>query len=174
VSEFAPGSTTPTTELAGLSAPKALAFDSHGNLYVANSDFGQGTTVNEFAPGSTVAAATLTGVTDPVALAFDPNGNLFVANYVISTVSEFKPGSTTPTATLTGLNQPMALAVDSSGDLFVANFDGDSVTEIDASTGALVRVIDAHAYGFDGPDGFTLSGNDLFVMNTWGSLTTSR
>ena len=36
VSEFAPGSTTPTATLTGLNDPFALAFDSSGNLYVAN------------------------------------------------------------------------------------------------------------------------------------------
>ena len=36
VSEFAPGSTTPTATLTGLNYPDALAFDSSGNLYVAN------------------------------------------------------------------------------------------------------------------------------------------
>src|SRR5262249_16190787 len=39
VSEFAPGSTTPYATLTGpdrISHPSALAFDAHGNLYVAN------------------------------------------------------------------------------------------------------------------------------------------
>ena len=36
VSEFAPGATTPTATLTGLSDPAALAFDASGNLYVAN------------------------------------------------------------------------------------------------------------------------------------------
>ena len=36
VSKFAPGSTTPSATLTGLSNPYALAFDGSGNLYVAN------------------------------------------------------------------------------------------------------------------------------------------
>ena len=36
VSEFAPGSTTPTATLTGLNDPSALAFDASGNLFVAN------------------------------------------------------------------------------------------------------------------------------------------
>ena len=60
VSEFAPGSTTPTATLTGLNDPDALAFDSSGNLYVAN--WRRHGTVSEFAPGSTTPTATLTGL----------------------------------------------------------------------------------------------------------------
>ena len=59
MSEFAPGSTTPTATLTGLNDPDALAFDSSGNLYVANDG---NDTVSEFAPGSTTPTATLTGL----------------------------------------------------------------------------------------------------------------
>ena len=62
MSEFAPGSTTPTATLTGLDYPEALAFDSSGNLYVANA---VSDTVSEFAPGSTTPTATLTGLDDP-------------------------------------------------------------------------------------------------------------
>src|SRR5262249_13790570 len=56
VSEFAPGSTTPTATLTGLNAPNALAFDREGNLFVANFGSGAGTTVSEFAATGTAAA----------------------------------------------------------------------------------------------------------------------
>ena len=77
--------------------PWALAFDSSGNLYVANDG---NNTVSKFAPGSTTPSATYSaGLSDPVALAFDSSGNLYVANDGNNTVSEFAPGSTTPSAT---------------------------------------------------------------------------
>ena len=41
VSEFAPGSTTPTATLTGLSEPYRMIFDAAGNLYVGN--YGNGT-----------------------------------------------------------------------------------------------------------------------------------
>src|SRR5262249_33499736 len=108
----------PTATLFGLSAPSALAFDAHGNLYVANSSPG---TVSVFAPGSTTPTATLTGLAGPQALAIDAAGNLYVANSTGTTVSKFAPGGTTPSANLGGPAGPRALAFDANGNLFVAN-----------------------------------------------------
>jgi hypothetical protein len=50
-------------------------------------------------------------------------------------------------------------------DLFVANADRGSVTELDASTGALVRVLSRPEYGFNQPGALAVSGPDLFVAN---------
>ncbi len=101
--------------------PDALAFDSSGNLYVANVG---NDTVEMFAPGSTTASATYSaGLDYPEALAFDSSGNLYVANYGNTTVEMFAPGSTTASATYSaGLDYPDALAIDSSGNLYVANY----------------------------------------------------
>ena len=55
---FAPGGTSPVATLTGLNAPRALAFDSSGNLYVANFSATNGT-LSKFAPGATTPSATL-------------------------------------------------------------------------------------------------------------------
>src|SRR5262249_36202879 len=57
-------STTPTATLLGLYGGSALAFDAHGNLFVANQ---YANTVSEFVPGSTTPNRTLTGLDGPVA-----------------------------------------------------------------------------------------------------------
>ena len=95
MSVFAPGSTSPTYTLSGVSDPVGLAFDASGNLYVAN---GNGDTVRVFAPGSTTPTATLSGLSDPGALAFDAHGNLFAANGAGTTVSMFAVPPPTPAA----------------------------------------------------------------------------
>ena len=71
------------------------------------------------------------------------------------------------------LEAPDALAV-SNGDLFVANGAGSSLTELNASTGALVRVVSGPAYEFSVPDAMAVSGHDLFVANNGGAIWRSR
>jgi hypothetical protein len=142
-----------------------LAFDTSGNLYVAN-----GTAVSEFAPGSTTAKNTITGLGVPKALAFDQSGNLYVANSFNSTVSKFAPGSTTASATLTGLNDPVALAFDQSGNLYVANYGGNMVSKF--APGSITS--STSLTGLSYPDALTFdtSGN-LYVANSGnGSGTT--
>jgi hypothetical protein len=155
--------TTPTATLSGLTGPTALAFDAHGNLFVANEG---GTTVSEFAPGKTSPTATLTGVSAPRPLAFDSNGDLFVGDYEGTTVLEFAPGSTTPTATLTGLNRPAALVFDHNGNLFVANYNGTTVSEF--APGSTTPT--ATLTGLNQPRALALdSSGDLFVANRGGT-----
>jgi hypothetical protein len=58
---------------------------------------------------------------------------------------------------------PAAMAVIGT-DLFVANYGGGgSVTELDASTGALMKVLSGAAYHFTRPYCLAVVGPDLFV-----------
>jgi len=54
-----------------------LAFDSAGNLFVAN-----GTIIDEFTPGG-ARSTFATGMGNPTSLAFDSTGNLYVSNGAI-------------------------------------------------------------------------------------------
>src|ERR1019366_3353446 len=58
-------------------------------------------------------------------------------------------------------------------DLFVANgYGGNSLTELSASTGKLVRVLSGSSYRFNYPDALALSGGYLFVANGAGRSVT--
>ena len=137
---FLPGTTTAGATLTGLADPDALAFDTSGNLYVANAG---NNTVSVFSSGATTASATLTGLSTPDSLAFDASGNLYVANSGGTTVSVFAPGATTATATLTGLTAPDALALDSNGNLYVADLSAGVVSKFSttASTAVATTVV---------------------------------
>ena len=49
--------------------------------------------------------------------------------------------------------------------VWVANYSGNSVTELSASTGALVKVIGGSSYGFDDPVAIASDGTHVWVAN---------
>ena len=63
-----------------------------------------------------------------------------------------------------GLDAPTSAAV-SGADLFVANGAGNSVTEVNASTGVHVATVGGRAFGFDRPQAIVATHGDLFVAN---------
>jgi hypothetical protein len=56
--------------------------------------------------------------------------------------------------------------------VWVPDGNSDSVTEINAATGALIRVISAHEYQLNGPDAIASAGDGVWVVNVdSGSVT---
>ena len=60
---------------------------------------------------------------------------------------------------------PTAIALDHNGHLWVSNQDYFGVTEIEASTGQVMRVINAKADGFIDPYGISVSGQHVWVVS---------
>jgi sugar lactone lactonase YvrE len=126
------------TVTSGIGQANAIAFDTSGNLYVANCESGcslSGTdAVLEYAPPYTgTPVAITTGISKPESLGFDTNGNLYVANYnanVNGNVTKFAPPFTSSSVAVTtytnGIGSPIALALDPANDLFVASLQGNS------------------------------------------------
>ena len=54
----------------------------------------------------------------------------------------------------------------------MANEGGNSVTQIDEGTGALVRVLSDPSYGFDGPYAVSTDGTRVWVANDFGHSVT--
>lgn len=101
-----------TVASVGMNAPKGMAFDSAGNLFVANPDTGR---IFKFAPDgrrSTFAS----GLNHPYGIAFDPNGNLFVADAEDKggQVLKFTPNGQRSTFA-SELVKPLFLTFDSAG-----------------------------------------------------------
>jgi outer membrane protein assembly factor BamB len=68
-------------------------------------------------------------------------------------------------------DEPSGLAI-ASGHLWVTNEAGNSVTEINPSTGAwLASFVGTSDYRFNHPDAITRSGANLFIANGGGSVT---
>ena len=107
-----------------MNQPYGLAFDSAGNLYVANNG---NSTIQKFTPGGIGSLFANTGLNRPVGLAFDSAGNLYVSNSGDDTIEKFTPGGVGSVFANTGLNQPYGLAFDSAGNLYVANFGSSTI-----------------------------------------------
>jgi DNA-binding beta-propeller fold protein YncE len=87
-----------------------------------------------------------------------------------SNASQVSP-SATPVRPLSGVkvlgwgfNGPIAVTSDGT-HVWVANSSGNSVTELSASAGGLVRVIFGRRYGFDHPDAIAPGGTHVWVAN---------
>jgi DNA-binding beta-propeller fold protein YncE len=70
-----------------------------------------------------------------------------------------------------GFNRPYAISSDGT-HVWVANYGGNSVTELAAATGALVKVISGSSYGFNYPDAVSSDGTDVWVANYNGQSVT--
>jgi hypothetical protein len=70
-----------------------------------------------------------------------------------------------------GLVSPLAVSSDGI-HVWVANTGGNSVTELNAPTGALVAVLHASNEKFDGPSAISSDGTDVWVANAAGNSVT--
>jgi uncharacterized protein (TIGR03437 family) len=119
---------------ASLNTPRALAFDSKGNLYIADSGNNRVRVVSRDGNIRTFAGS-MTPLSNPRGLTVSPGGTVFIAdtgNHRILAVdgTEVREiagrgvagyGASHDDATKSELNAPSALALDSQGNLYVAD-----------------------------------------------------
>jgi len=143
-----------STFASGLQSPVGMAFDSSGDLFVADNDV-----IYEYTPdGARTVFASGAGA---FCLAFDAYGNLFADSG--NTIVEITPSGDMSTFA-TGLDHPTALAFNSAGDLFEADDGSGNINEFTPD-----GTETAFASGLDGPFdiAFNHSG-DLFETNYFG------
>lgn len=143
----------------GIDEPIAFAFDSGGNVYIAN--YGDAT-VSVYASGGTSPIRTISGLHRPRALIFDSAGNLYVA--CEKNVQVYAPGGTSVLRTIeTGIGGARALAFDGSGNLYVANAARGSVTVYGPGGDSPTETI---TDGIHLPSGLAFDGlGNLYVAN---------
>ncbi len=162
-----------------LQTPDGLAFDSHGNLYIADKNdnrirmvdtAGNITTVaGNGTPGNTGdgGPATLATLLNPIGVAVDSNGNLFIVDYgnqrirkvdTAGNISAFAGNGTKgyagdgllATDPSVELNDPSAVAVDGDGNVYIADLSNYRIRKVDHSSGFISTIAGNGTQGFSG------------------------
>jgi|SRR5579863_995522 len=162
----------------GFGAPLGLAFDRHGNLWIADT-----VNIEEYAARS-AKLLRIVKVRGCYSLAIDSSDNLYAAcggNDRKNEIDVFAPRARSPFRAITrGIDRPRALMFDRSGNLFVANCSpcssygkkhGGSITVYPPGSGVPLRVITNGidwpvAMAFDG-DGKLAVANSPWLENGW-------
>jgi sugar lactone lactonase YvrE len=146
-----------------LSNPHGLAFDSTGNLFVANPG---SNTISKFnTSGVFVSSISNSNLSGSNGLAIDLQDNLYVSNNT-NVLTKFDANGNHLANISGNLDNPSGVAIDSSGNIFVANYgsngNGTSVSKFNSS-GNFVASVNTFVKG---PWGLAIddSGN-LFVAN---------
>jgi sugar lactone lactonase YvrE len=167
---------------AQLAAPAGLAFDSAGNLFIADSLHHRIRRVDAQTKIITTSAGNGTGgfsgdngpaaaaqLSLPHGLAFDSAGNLFIADSGNDRTRRIDARTgiiTTPAgtgtegfagddalATAAELYYPDGIAFDSAGNLFIADSDDDRIRRVDARTRIITTYAGTGTSGFSGDNG---------------------
>jgi streptogramin lyase len=167
----------------GLSDPQGLAFDSSGNLYVANASGGGSIDKYSLSTSTWSTYASNLGST-PEGIAIDGNGDLFVTvssaktiveitpNGSIGSVHSFYPGSNSSNPALDG---PVGIAFNpKDGDLYVANSQaGATSPSVDRITLFPQGSTSLNADLSD-PQGVTFTANGNLYVADYGNNTVTE
>jgi hypothetical protein len=114
IEKFSTNFTDLGTFATGLNCPSGMAFDSGGNLYVANSGTNGSlkNTIMKFTSGGVIStfATASSGLNAPQGLAFDSAGNLYVANSGNGNILMFTPDGNS-SVFASGLTSPTSIAI---------------------------------------------------------------
>lgn len=180
-------STNPLT--AAFNAPKAIALDSQGNIYVADSgnsrirkiaSAGAVTTYAGGIPGFADGVGVAALFSNPSAIAVDSKGNIYVGDINNHAIRKITSGVTVTTIAgnriaTTQVGNPLAFAVDGSDNLYIADGTGRVLRLLSATNilNTLVGTTGVSGYvegvgtaaQFNQPAGVAVFGGNIFVSD---------
>ena len=175
-----------------LARPGAIAFDSSGNMYIADSG---NNVVRKVSNGiiTTIAGNTTAGYTgdkgpatsaeldDPTGVAVDSQGNVYIADAGNQVVRMVTPSGTITTfagsislgagfagdggpATEAQLNVPTAVAVDSQGNVYIADSNNNAIREV---SGGNINTVNPSTEYLITPEGVAVdAAGNVYVADT--------
>ena len=146
-----------------LSNPNGLAFDSSGNLFVANAGSNQ---ILEYSPSLQQIDFISSGLSKPNRLVFDGEGNLYVSNAGNNSVTVYAPQNRHMPFRIitTGLDFPLGIDADLYGDVYVSNNRSNNIKVYDVR-GSLIETLtgDKNGRSFSAPGTLAIYGRNIYV-----------
>ena len=165
-----------------LSAPKAIAIDQKGNIYISDPDFHrvrkidyQTGIITTYAGNGTAGfsgdnqSATKATLNSPNGLAINTTGDLFIADSnnnrvrmvdkisgIITTVAgdgNFEYSGDGTSAIDSSLKSPQDVAIDKQGNLLIADTFNNRIRAVDLSTGIITTIAGDGSFGYSGDAG---------------------
>lgn len=173
ITRITPNGTSGTkSTFAMLDYPYGVAFDTSGNLYAANYNYG---TISKVTPGGVVSGFA-TGVTNGIGLAFDSNGNLYAANHSLAgTMWKITPAAVVSTFASSGMSYPYGVAIDSSNNVYAANWADTPHANTTVSKITPGGAVSDYLTGLTAPEGLAFDGsNNLYVSNYYAGTISKR
>ncbi len=125
----------------GLIAPKGVAVDGLGNVYIADSG---NDSIEEWSATNSALTTLVSGLglNDPSGVAVDGSGNVYIADTGDNRIKEWMPAnSNLSVLVLFGFNQPEGVAVDDEGNVFIADTYNYAVEEWSAANGLVSTLV---------------------------------
>ena len=158
----------------GLAAPKGLAADSNGNIYIADTGNNRVVEVlyssgSNYDQPSTWQINLATGLANPAAVAVDGSGNVYIADTSNNRVLRETPsggGFFTQSVVSSGLSAPAGVAVDDVGNLYISDTGNQRVLKETVSSGPTYTQSVVLSSGLGSPQGLAVdaSGN-LYIAD---------